>query len=141
CWLALDRPSKAGRAAGLAEVMAAAVPLPLAATWAGRAAAAVALDAGDAAVAAKRALASADTADAAGAPSRPRCRARSRAERSPRPATRIGLLPKLSTRRQRSTHAAHGATAKARSESCESSDITSTGAPGQAPPTRLASNH
>ena len=68
CWLALDRPSKAGRAAGLAEVMAAAVPLPLAAAWAGRAAAAVALDAGDAAVAAKRALASADAADAAGAP-------------------------------------------------------------------------
>jgi ATP/maltotriose-dependent transcriptional regulator MalT len=68
CWLALDRPSEAGRAAALAEVMAAAVQLPLAAAWAGRAAAAVALDAGDAALATERALASADTADAAGAP-------------------------------------------------------------------------
>jgi DNA-binding NarL/FixJ family response regulator len=48
--------------------MAAAVQLPLAATWADRAAAAVALDAGDAALAAERALASADAADAAGAP-------------------------------------------------------------------------
>jgi DNA-binding NarL/FixJ family response regulator len=48
--------------------MAAAVRLPLAATWADRAVAAVALDAGDAALAAERALASADAADAAGAP-------------------------------------------------------------------------
>jgi ATP/maltotriose-dependent transcriptional regulator MalT len=68
CWLALDRPSEAGRAAALAEVMAAAVHLPLAATWADRAVAAVALDAGDAALAAERALASADAADAAGVP-------------------------------------------------------------------------
>ncbi len=68
CWLALDRPGEAGRAAALAEAMAAAVQLPLAATWAGRAAAAVALDAGDAGLAAERALASADAADAAGAP-------------------------------------------------------------------------
>jgi ATP/maltotriose-dependent transcriptional regulator MalT len=68
CWLALGRPSEAGRAAAGAEVMAAAVQLPLAATWAGRAVAAVALDAGDAALAAERALASADAADAAGAP-------------------------------------------------------------------------
>jgi ATP/maltotriose-dependent transcriptional regulator MalT len=68
CWLALDRPSEARRAAARAEVMAAAAQLPLAATWAGRAAAAVALDAGDAALAAERALASAGTADAAGAP-------------------------------------------------------------------------
>jgi len=68
CWLALDRPSEGGRAAALAEVMAAAVQLPLAATWADRAGAAVALDAGDAALAAERALASADAADAAGAP-------------------------------------------------------------------------
>jgi DNA-binding CsgD family transcriptional regulator len=68
CWLALDRPGKAGRAAALAEVMAAAVQLPLAAAWAGRAVAAVALDAGDAALAAERALASADAANAAGAP-------------------------------------------------------------------------
>jgi ATP/maltotriose-dependent transcriptional regulator MalT len=68
CWLALDRPSKARCAAALAEVMAAAVQLPLAATWADRAIAAVALDAGDAALAAERALASADAADAVGAP-------------------------------------------------------------------------
>jgi ATP/maltotriose-dependent transcriptional regulator MalT len=68
CWLALGRPSAAGRAADLAEVTAAAVQLPLAATWAGRAVAAVALNAGDAAFAAERALASADAAHAAGAP-------------------------------------------------------------------------
>ena len=68
CWLALDRPGKAGRAAALAEGIAAGVQLPLAATWAGRAAAAVALDAGDAVLAAERALASAAAADAAGAP-------------------------------------------------------------------------
>jgi ATP/maltotriose-dependent transcriptional regulator MalT len=68
CWLALDRPREAGRAAALAEVMAAAVELPLAATWAGRAVAAVVFDAGDAALAAERALGSADAADAAGAP-------------------------------------------------------------------------
>jgi ATP/maltotriose-dependent transcriptional regulator MalT len=68
CWLALDRPSEAGHAAASAEVMAAAVQLPLAASWAGRAVAAVALGAGDAALAAERALASADAADAAGAP-------------------------------------------------------------------------
>ena len=67
-WLALNRPREARRAAALAEVMAAAVQLPLAATWADRAAAAVALDAGDAARAAEQALASADAADAAGAP-------------------------------------------------------------------------
>jgi DNA-binding CsgD family transcriptional regulator/tetratricopeptide (TPR) repeat protein len=68
CWLALGRPDKAGHAAALAEAMAAAVQLPLAAAWADRAAAAVALDAGDAVLAAKRALASADAATAAGAP-------------------------------------------------------------------------
>jgi len=68
CWLALDRPGEAGRAAALAEVMASAVQLPLAAAWADRAVAEVALDAGDAALAAERALASADGADAVGAP-------------------------------------------------------------------------
>jgi len=68
CWMSLDRPSEAGRAAALAEVMAAAVQLPLAATWADRAVAAAALDAGAAALAAERALASADAADAVGAP-------------------------------------------------------------------------
>src|SRR5215468_9899058 len=68
CWLALDRPSQAGHAAALAQEMAAAVRLPLAVTWADRAVAVVALDAGDAALAAERALASADAADAVGAP-------------------------------------------------------------------------
>jgi DNA-binding CsgD family transcriptional regulator len=68
CWLAVDRPNEARRTAACAEVMATAVQLPLAAAWAGRAIAAVALDAGDIALAAERALASADAADAAGAP-------------------------------------------------------------------------
>jgi ATP/maltotriose-dependent transcriptional regulator MalT len=68
CWLALDHPSKARRAAARAEVTAAAVQLPLAAAWAGRAAAAVTLDAGDPALAAERALASAEAAGTAGAP-------------------------------------------------------------------------
>jgi ATP/maltotriose-dependent transcriptional regulator MalT len=68
CWLALDRPGQARRAAALAEMMAAAMQLPLTATWAGRAVAAVALHTGDAALAAERALASADAAEAAGAP-------------------------------------------------------------------------
>ena len=68
CWLALDRPSEAGRAAALAQEMVVAVQLPLTAAWADRAIAAVALDAGDAALAVERALASADAADAVGAP-------------------------------------------------------------------------
>jgi ATP/maltotriose-dependent transcriptional regulator MalT len=68
CWLALHHPGKARCAAARAEVMAAAVKLPLASTWAGRAAAAAALAAGDAALAADRALASADTAASVGAP-------------------------------------------------------------------------
>jgi len=68
CWLALDRRTEAGRAAGLAEVTAAAVQLPLAAAWADRAAAAVALHAGDTARATELALASADTAQEVGAP-------------------------------------------------------------------------
>ena len=68
CWLALDRPGEAGRAAGLAEVTAAAVRLPLAAAWADRAAAAVALHTGDWVRATERALASADAAQEVGAP-------------------------------------------------------------------------
>jgi ATP/maltotriose-dependent transcriptional regulator MalT len=68
CWLALGRPGEAGRAAAAAEATAATVPLPLATAWAGRAAAAVALDAGEPALAATRALASAEAAEAAGAP-------------------------------------------------------------------------
>jgi DNA-binding NarL/FixJ family response regulator/tetratricopeptide (TPR) repeat protein len=68
CWLALDRRSEAERAAALAEVTAAAIRLPLAAAWADRATAAVALHAGDTARAAERALASADAAQEVGAP-------------------------------------------------------------------------
>jgi ATP/maltotriose-dependent transcriptional regulator MalT len=68
CWLALDRRSEAESAAALAEDTAAALRLPLAAAWADRAAAAVALHVGDLANAAERALASALAADQAGAP-------------------------------------------------------------------------
>ena len=68
CWLALGRPSEAGRAAGLAEATAAAVRLPLATAWADRAAAAVALHAGETARATERALASAHAAQEVGAP-------------------------------------------------------------------------
>ena len=68
CWLALDRPKEAERAAGLAEFTAAAVQLPLAAAWADRAAAAVALQSGDPSRAAERALTSSDAAHDVGAP-------------------------------------------------------------------------
>ena len=49
CWLALDRPAEARRAADAAEAWASAVQLPMALAWADRAAAAVDLHAGDAA--------------------------------------------------------------------------------------------
>jgi ATP/maltotriose-dependent transcriptional regulator MalT len=68
CWLALDRPSEAARAAGLAEVAAAALRLPLATAWADRAVAAVALHSGETARATERALASAEAAHQVGAP-------------------------------------------------------------------------
>jgi DNA-binding NarL/FixJ family response regulator/tetratricopeptide (TPR) repeat protein len=68
CWLALDRRNQAERAAACAQATAAAVQLPLAAAWADRAAAAVALSAGDPAHAAERALTSAAAADQVGAP-------------------------------------------------------------------------
>jgi ATP/maltotriose-dependent transcriptional regulator MalT len=68
CWLALDLPSEARRAASIAEVTAAAVGLPLATAWADRAIAAVALHAGETARATERALASAETAHQVGAP-------------------------------------------------------------------------
>jgi ATP/maltotriose-dependent transcriptional regulator MalT len=68
CWLALDRRSEAESAAALAQVTAAALRLPLAAAWADRASAAVALHAGKPADASERALASALAADEAGAP-------------------------------------------------------------------------
>jgi ATP/maltotriose-dependent transcriptional regulator MalT len=68
CWLALDRHSEARQAAGMAHVTAADEELPLAAAWADRAAAAVALYSGDTARATERALASADAAQQVGAP-------------------------------------------------------------------------
>src|SRR5205823_422884 len=68
CWLALGRHAEAKRAAAAAQAWAAAVQLPMAAAWAGRAVAAVEVYAGDPARAAERALASATAADEAGAP-------------------------------------------------------------------------
>jgi ATP/maltotriose-dependent transcriptional regulator MalT len=68
CWLALDRPAEAERAAACAQATAAIVGLPLAAAWAHRATAALALAAGDPGPAAERALISANAADAVGAP-------------------------------------------------------------------------
>ncbi|HET7426081.1 MAG TPA: AAA family ATPase [Gemmatimonadales bacterium] len=68
CWLALDRRADAARAARLAEQTAAAVRLPLAAAWANRGTAAVALDAGDSVSAIDRAFASAHAAHQVGAP-------------------------------------------------------------------------
>jgi ATP/maltotriose-dependent transcriptional regulator MalT len=68
CWLALDRRDEAERAAGLAEITAATVRLPLTTAWADRAVAAVALHSGDTARAMERALASADAAETVGAP-------------------------------------------------------------------------
>jgi DNA-binding CsgD family transcriptional regulator len=68
CCLALGHVPEAERAAAAAEAWAEAVKLPLAATWAARAAAAVDLEAGDATRASERALAAAATADEVGAP-------------------------------------------------------------------------
>lgn len=68
CWLTLDRPAEAERAARRAEATAAAAGLPLATAWAERAAAAIALHSGDTTRAVERALASADAAHAVGAP-------------------------------------------------------------------------
>jgi DNA-binding NarL/FixJ family response regulator len=68
CWLALDRRREAERAADLAQVTAAAVQRPLAAAWADRAVATVALHAGDPGGAIERALASAEAAREVGAP-------------------------------------------------------------------------
>ena len=68
CWLAVDRPADARRAADAAEAWASALQLPMALAWANRAAGAVDLDAGNAAGAAGRALAAAVGADEAGAP-------------------------------------------------------------------------
>jgi DNA-binding NarL/FixJ family response regulator/tetratricopeptide (TPR) repeat protein len=68
CWLALGRLDDAERAAACAEARAAAVRLPLPASWADRAAAAVALHGDDPARAAELALGSAAASKDAGAP-------------------------------------------------------------------------
>jgi DNA-binding NarL/FixJ family response regulator len=68
CWLALGRRDEAERAAACAAVRAAAVELPLAAAWADRAAAAVALHDGNPGRAAALALSSAAAADDVHAP-------------------------------------------------------------------------
>ena len=67
CWLALDQPEEARRAAARADAQAALFRLPMAAAMAHRAAAAVSLASHDAADAVERALASAAAAEAAGA--------------------------------------------------------------------------
>jgi ATP/maltotriose-dependent transcriptional regulator MalT len=66
--LALGALAEARRTADCAEAWALSVQLPMAAVWAGRAAAAVELDAGDPGRAAERALGSAASADEVGAP-------------------------------------------------------------------------
>jgi DNA-binding CsgD family transcriptional regulator len=68
CFLALDRPLDAKRAAVAAESWALSLQLPMAIAWANRAAAAVDLYTGNASQAAERALASAAGADEVGAP-------------------------------------------------------------------------
>ena len=68
CWLALDRPAEAERAAEAAMAWASELQLPMAFAWANRAAATVALYTGDAAGAAERASAAAAANDEAGAP-------------------------------------------------------------------------
>jgi DNA-binding NarL/FixJ family response regulator len=67
-WLALERLDEADRAAACAEARAAAVRLPLPASWADRAVAAIALHTGDPAHAAELGLRSAAAAEDAGAP-------------------------------------------------------------------------
>ncbi|RYP87724.1 LuxR family transcriptional regulator [Nocardioides guangzhouensis] len=68
CWLALGRRDDAKRASTCAEAMVATAPLPLAAAWAERAAAAVALHDGDTAGAVALALSSAAAAGQVEAP-------------------------------------------------------------------------
>jgi DNA-binding CsgD family transcriptional regulator len=68
CWLALDRPADARRAAIAAEAWASSLQLPMAIAWANRAGAAVDLYTGNASQAAERALAAVAGADEVGAP-------------------------------------------------------------------------
>ena len=140
CRLALDQRLEAERAAGMAEAMAAAARLPLAFVWADRAAAAVSLHCGDTDRAIERALASAECRSTKSAPpSRPRCRAPSRAGRWPTPARPTGPSRNFSGRQRRSTPAARWDTATARSESWESSATARIGARARARPTDPAS--
>jgi DNA-binding CsgD family transcriptional regulator len=68
CWLALDRPADARRAAVAAEVWASSLQLPMPIAWANRAAAAVDLYTGNASAAAERALLAVAGAEEVGAP-------------------------------------------------------------------------
>jgi DNA-binding NarL/FixJ family response regulator/tetratricopeptide (TPR) repeat protein len=68
CWLALDHPSDARRAAVAAEVWASSLQLPMAIAWANRAAAAVDLYTGNASAAAERALLAVAGAEEVAAP-------------------------------------------------------------------------
>jgi DNA-binding NarL/FixJ family response regulator len=68
CWLALDRPTDARRAAVAAGVWASSLQLPMAIAWANRAAAAVDLYTGNASAAAERALLAVAGAEEVGAP-------------------------------------------------------------------------
>jgi DNA-binding NarL/FixJ family response regulator len=68
CWLALDRPTDARRAAVAAGAWASSLQLPMAIAWANRAAAAVDLYSGNASAAAERALLAVAGAEEVGAP-------------------------------------------------------------------------
>jgi DNA-binding NarL/FixJ family response regulator len=68
CWLALDRPTDARRAAVAAGAWASSLQLPMAIAWANRAAAAVDLYTGNASAAAERALLAVAGAEEVGAP-------------------------------------------------------------------------
>ncbi|MFL6010153.1 MAG: AAA family ATPase [Gaiellaceae bacterium] len=68
CWLALDRPLEARRAAVAAETWASSLQLPMAIAWANRATAAVELHAGNASAAAERARLAVSGAEEVGAP-------------------------------------------------------------------------
>jgi DNA-binding CsgD family transcriptional regulator/tetratricopeptide (TPR) repeat protein len=68
CWLALDRPTDARRAAVAAGAWASSLQLPMAIAWANRAAAAVDLYTGNASQAAERALLAVAGAEEVGAP-------------------------------------------------------------------------
>jgi hypothetical protein len=129
------------RAAACAQATAAAVQLPLAAAWADRAAAAIALHAGDPAHAAERGLASAAAADQAGAPHRGSAITDSGQPRArpSRPGRTRGV-----TELQRAAAQLDACGARHYRDEAErelgSSAIAPTGAPGQASPAQPASS-